>query len=195
MSIPVPKRAPGYTVGDKNATLHIEFYGDYQCPYTQKAWTKVFSVVKGYLDKVCITYHPVVVVGHRQAYHMIRAALAVAGEDVDKFIAFSNRLFQHQHQFTNAEFRDKTEIDLCNLLADHAEKFCDEANLVWQSRDKFFTLLNSDEVYLQAKTAIRAGVKNGVWATPTFFINGAEAVRIGSSTTVEEWRDTIQGLL
>jgi hypothetical protein len=34
-----------------------------------------------------------------------------------------------------------------------------------------------------------------VWSTPTFFINGAEATRLGSATTVEGWKEAINTLL
>jgi hypothetical protein len=39
-------------------------------------------------------------------------------------------LFQHQSEFTNAEFYDKTEKDLISLLAAHAAKFGEEVKTV-----------------------------------------------------------------
>jgi hypothetical protein len=62
-------------------------------------------------------------------------------------------------------------------------------------RAEFIKRLESDDVYAAAKLPSRVAFSRGVWSTPTFYINGAEATQLSSSSTPEEWNKILEPLL
>jgi hypothetical protein len=62
-------------------------------------------------------------------------------------------------------------------------------------RTEFINRLESDDVYAAAKIPSRIAFSRGVWSTPTFFINGAEATQVSSSSTLEDWNNILEPLL
>ncbi|MGD1918265.1 MAG: hypothetical protein ACFCAD_04900 [Pleurocapsa sp.] len=62
-------------------------------------------------------------------------------------------------------------------------------------KDKFIQLLNSKENYGKARIPARFAAVKGVWSTPTYFINGAEATDLSSQSSLEVWQKIINSLL
>ena len=65
----------------------------------------------------------------------------------------------------------------------------------WSDKDKFIELLNSKEIYSQARIPARFAAIRGVWSTPTFFINSVEATDLSSQSNLEDWQEKIDSLL
>ena len=120
----------------------------------------------------------------------LKQRIAVAGEDTSKFIEFVSYLFEHQVEFANEAFKDKTQTDWHHLLASYAL----EAKKI-KDKKQFIELLNSKEIYNRARIPARFAAMKGVWSTPTFFVNGAEATNLSSKSTVKDWQEIIDSLL
>ncbi len=191
MSIPIPKRPSGYRLGSSDAPIQIEMFFDLECPFSKRGWQKILEVFKAYeAKKVYLILQPMTLGNHRQSWDATKAAIAVAGDDTNKFIDFVSYLFQHQEEFANEAFKDKTQIDWHNLLADYAVN----SSLV-SDKNKFIELLNSKEIYDKARIPARFAAVRSVWSTPTFFINGAEAKDLSSQSSLEDWQEKINSLL
>ena len=191
MPIPIPQRPSGYRLGNADAPIVIEMFFDLECPFSKKGWQTILQVAKAYSpDLIYLILYPMTLGNHRQSWDATKAAIAVAQDDTNKFINFVNYLFDHQSEFANEAFKDKTQTDWHNLLADYAVDATES-----RDRDKFIELLNSKEIYSQARIPARFATVRGVWSTPTFFINGAETADLSSQSSLQEWRATIDPLI
>ena len=190
MPIPIPQRPSGYRLGNADAPIVIEMFFDVECPFSKKGWQTILQVAKSYCpDSVYLILYPMTLGNHRQSWDATKAAIAVADSDTNKFIDFVSYLFERQSEFANEASKDKTQTDWHNMLADYAV----DANGL--DRDKFLKLLNSEKIYSRARIPARFATIRGVWSTPTFYINGAEAADLSSQSSLQEWQDTIDSLL
>ena len=191
MPIPIPSRPSGYKLGDANAPVIVEIFFDLECPFSKKGWQTVTKVIKAdSTEKVCWIFQPMGLSNHRQSWDATKAAIAVAGQDTQKFIDFVSYLFEHQSEFANEASKDRTQTQWHELLADYALDATD-----WSDKKQFVEQLNSKEIYAQARIPARWATIKGVWSTPTYFINGAEATDLSSQSSVEDWQQAINELL
>ena len=65
----------------------------------------------------------------------------------------------------------------------------------WSDKGQFIELLNSKEIYSKARIPARFATLRGVWSTPTYFINGAEASELSSQSSLQQWQEAIDDLL
>ena len=191
MPIPIPQRPSGYRLGQADAPVQIEMFFDLECPFSKKGWQTILKVVQTYSpEQLYLILQPMTLGNHRQSWDATKAAIAIAGDNTDKFIDFVSYILERQAEFANEAFKDKTQIDWHHLLADYA---LDATQ--WSDKEKFMQLLNSEEIYSKARIPARFAAMRGVWSTPTFFINGAEATDLSSQSSVEDWQTKIDSLL
>lgn len=191
MPIPIPKRLSGYRLGKPDALVHIEMFFDLECPFSKKGWQTILKVAQAYSpEQIYLILQPMTLGNHRQSWDATKAAIAIAGKDSDKFISFVSYLLDHQAEFANEAFKDKTQTDWHNLLADYAVDATE-----WSDKEEFIQLFNSKEIYNQARIPARFAAIRSVWSTPTFLINGAEATDLSSQSSVEDWQEKIDSLL
>jgi protein-disulfide isomerase len=190
MVTPIPKRPSGYASGKADAPIQIEAFIDLQCPYSKKAWPTLLAMAAKYSQEcVRLTIQPIALAEHRQSWDVTKAAAVVAAGDASRFLDFAGYLYAHQEEYTNAQFRDRTQKDLYALLARFAVGYAGEINT-----EAFLQRLESEEIEQAAKIPLRLAATRGVWSTPTFFINGAEVPRLSSSSTVEDWQAVLEPL-
>lgn len=190
MPIPIPQRPSGYRLGQPDAPIQVEMFFDLECPFSKKGWQTILEVASAYSsEQVYLILQPMTLGNHRQSWDGTKAAIAVAENDTEKFIDFVSYLFDRQAEFANEAFQDQTQTDWHHLLADYAI-----AATEWSDRDKFLQLLNSKEIYNHARIPARFAVIRGVWSTPTYFINGAEATDLSSQSSLEDWQKAIDSL-
>lgn len=191
MPIPIPQRPSGYRLGKPNAPIEIEMFFDVECPFSKKGWQTILKVAAAYSpEQLYLILQPMTLGNHRQSWDGTKAAIAVAGNNTDKFIDFVSYVFERQAEFANEAFKDKTQTDWHNLLADYVVDATQ-----WSDRDKFIQLLNSQEIYNQARIPARFAAIKGIWSTPTFLINGAETTDLSSQSSLEDWQEKIDSLL
>ncbi|NEP20185.1 MAG: thioredoxin domain-containing protein [Leptolyngbya sp. SIO4C1] len=191
MAIPIPKRPSGYRLGDANAPVTVEMFFDLECPFSKKGWQTLMQVMQAYApEQVYFILQPMTLSNHRQSWDATKAAIAVAGDCADRFVEFVSYVFEHQSDFANEAFKDKTQTDLHRLLASYAVDATE-----WEDKAKFAEQLNSEAVYKQARIPARFATMRGVWSTPTFFLNGAEATDLSSKSSVKDWQEAIDALL
>ena len=191
MAIPIPKRPSGYAVGAADAPIVVEVFFDLECPYSKRGWHHVMQVMKAYADnQIRWVLQPMSLGNHRQSWDATKAAIALANGNPQTFIKAVSYIFSRQKEYANEAWKDKTQTEFHHLLANYATNAIEGAN-----KEDFFTRLNSDEVYAQARIPARHAAMRSVWSTPTFFINGAEATDLSSGSSLDEWKSVIDPLL
>jgi peroxiredoxin/predicted DsbA family dithiol-disulfide isomerase len=143
----------------EQAPVELVEFGDYQCPYCRKAHPIVRQLRERFADRLHFRFRnfPLSQI-HPYAKHAAEAAVSVrsqAGEDA--FWAMHDAIFAHQRDGTDA-------LDDAHL-ARYAEEIGADGARVLDDLDtgKFEEAVEVDFV---------DGVRMGVNATPTFFING-----------------------
>lgn len=191
MPIPIPQRPSGYRLGNADAPIVVEMFFDIECPFSKKGWQTILKVAQAYPpEQLHLILQPMTLGNHRQSWDATKAAIAVAGDDTGKFVDFVSYVFEHQAEFANEVFKDKTQTDWHHLLASYAVDASE-----WEDKDRFVELLNSKEIYNKTKIPARWAIVRGVWSTPTFFINGAEASDLSSQSSLQDWQNAIDPLL
>ncbi|MEL6911939.1 MAG: thioredoxin domain-containing protein [Cyanobacteria bacterium J06598_4] len=191
MPIPIPSRPSGYRLGQSDAPVQIEMFFDLECPFSKKGWQNIMQVVSAYSpDQISLVLQPMTLGNHRQSWDATKAAIAVAGDDADKFVSFVNFILDRQTEFANEASKDTTQTEWQQTLADYA---LDSTEM--SDKAEFLQLLNSKEVYAKARIPARFATIRGVWSTPTFFINGAEASNLSSKSSLADWQSQIDSLL
>ena len=191
MPIPIPKRPSGYVTGAASALLQIEAFIDIQCPYSAKAWPTLLAVSDHYgPEKVQLRVQLLSMANHRQSWDVTKAIFAVAGADSKLFFPLATFLYERQEQFFNGVFKQRTQLDLYDLIVRLLAEYGYQTD-----RTEFIKRIESDDVYAAAKVPSRIAFSRGVWSTPTFFINGAEATQLSSSSALEDWNKILEPLL
>jgi len=191
MAPPIPTQPVGYQQGSCNAPVQVEVFVDIECPYSKKAWSTVTALPRTFgEDQISVTVYPVVLANHRQSWDVTRAAVLLADEDATRFWDVFSDLYDRQREFSHQAFEQKTHQDLLNWLAEFAADETDQTN-----KGQWIEQLQDEAIAQQAKAPIRFGILRGVWSTPTFFVNGSEATSLSSSSTLEDWKETLQPLL
>lgn len=189
MPIPIPSRPAGFSQGNISGALHIDIFLDIQCPFSKKAWPIVLKVMELYQDQAYFTFYPMTLPNHRQSWDATKATVAFSQDNTNQFIKFFDYLYSHQNQLQNEVFEKRTQVDLYELLAQFAS---DCSN--WQS-EAFIKKLKSEAIYQATKIPVRIAASRGVWSTPTFFINEAEATNLSSASSVADWQKCLDDLL
>ncbi|MEO1340353.1 MAG: thioredoxin domain-containing protein [Cyanobacteria bacterium J06635_13] len=191
MPIPIPSRPSGYRLGQSDAPVQIEMFFDLECPFSKKGWQNIMQVVSAYsADQISLVLQPMTLGNHRQSWDATKAAIAIAGDDADKFVSFVSYILDRQTEFANEASKDTTQTEWQQMLADYALDATEVSD-----KAEFLQLLNSKEVYAKARVPARFAAIRGVWSTPTFFINGAEASDLSSQSSLADWQSQIDSLL
>ncbi len=191
MAIPIPSRRSGYRTGSASAPIMIEVFFDLECPFSKKGWNAVMKVKESYTpEQIYWVFQPMSLGNHRQSWDATKAAIAVSAADTQKFIDFVSYLFEKQADFANEAWKDKTQTEFHAFLAE-----CAADNTEHTDKKQFLDLLNSEKIYAEARIPARFATIRGVWSTPTFFINGAEATSLSSGSSLQDWQSTINELL
>jgi len=138
--------------GNNTAPLTLVEYGDYECPYCQKAYYIIKEAQKQFGDNLKFVFRnfPLTEI-HPYAFH---AAIAteVAGAQ-GKFWEMHDILFENQQNLEDnylLEYADELDLDIKKFETDLSNK-------------KFVQKIEKDYV---------SGIESGVEGTPTLFING-----------------------
>lgn len=147
----LPVTARDHIQGAMDAPVVLVEYGDYQCPYSGRAYLIVKEIQRRLGEKLCFVFrHFPLTQIHPQAQKAAEVAEAAAAQG--KFWQMHDTLFEHQQALEDAyliEYAVMLDLDTIQLLRDM-----------------------SAHVYAQrVQEDINSGASSGVSRTPTFFIN------------------------
>ena len=147
-----PVSEQDHTHGPSNAPVTLIEYGDYQCQYCGQANTVIRELQNHLKDEVLYVFrHLPITTSHTQAQLAAEAAEAAAAQG--KFWEMHNKLFEHQGTLGES-----------HLIGYAAEIGLD----VKQFQQELTQHVYADRV----RRDFLSGIRSGVNATPTFFING-----------------------
>ncbi len=138
--------------GNPNAPIELVEYGDYQCPHCGRAYPLVKNLQEQLGDKVKFIFRDFPLEkAHPQA--LMAAVSSEAAGRQDKFWEMHDILFENQRRLNHGaiiEYAQTLALDIPQFEQDLADP-----ELQQKVKDEFYS-----------------GMRSGVNATPTFFING-----------------------
>lgn len=152
MKLTIPVNSSDHIQGEKDATVTLVEYGDFECPYCGRAYPIVKRLQEMEGNKILFVFRnfPLSEV-HPHALHAAYAAEAAA--KLGKFWEMHDLLFENQQALEDID-----------LLA-----YAKELNL---DIPQFSEDMKTEEVIKKVQNDFISGVRSGVNGTPTFFING-----------------------
>ena len=156
--VTVTDRSDEPTLGNKDAKVVVEEFGDFQCPYCKQFFQQTFDQIKKqYIDTGKIKYvfrHFPLTNLHINA--QISAVAAECANQQGKFWDYHNMLYTDGQS-------DGTGLDKASL-----EKYASQLGL----GSKFNQCLESNATLATVQADQAEGTKDGVSGTPSFVING-----------------------
>jgi protein-disulfide isomerase len=137
--------------GGRDALVTIVEWGDFQCPFSERAETTLAELMATYGDDLRLVWRDQPLPFHANAEPAAMAARAAATQG--KFWAMHDRLYAHQSQ-----------LDLESL-----ERYAGELGL---NVARFKDALTSKSLQVAVQADAAAGKRIGATGTPAFFING-----------------------
>lgn len=144
--------------GPADAKVTLVEYADFQCPACGAMYPTVAKLMLDYGTKVRFIYRNFPIPGHVNGVPAAYAA-AAAGQQ-NKFFEMEDELFTKQSEWSSL---DAAALD---------QKLDAYAQTIGLDMAKFRAAKVSDAVKAKVDKDAQSGVKAGVDATPTFFING-----------------------
>ena len=138
--------------GDKNASLTLVEYGDYECPYCGAAYPIVKRIQKHFGKRLRFVFRNFPLV-ESHAYAEIAAMAAEFAAKYNKFWEMHDMLYEHQDA-----------LDLPDLLS-----YAESLGLL---ASEFQQAIENGTFADKIKKDFMGGVRSGVNGTPGFFING-----------------------
>jgi protein-disulfide isomerase len=149
-----------HVYGNANSKVTLVEYADFQCPACGQMYPIIKQLEQAYGDKVRFVYRNFLIPGHVNSPAAAYAAGAAGNQG--KFFEMENLLFTNQAQWS---VMDST------TLGATLDSYAQSLGL---NMDKFNADQTSDAVKAKVDKDIQSGVKAGVDATPTFFLNGVQ---------------------
>jgi protein-disulfide isomerase len=155
----VPGAEPAHVLGPANAPVHIEEFGDFECPPCGMFHPILEQMKAEFGDKLAITFREFPLVPTHQ--HALAAASAAEAAGLQgKFWEMHDLLYEHQNDW-------KKEFDVRPIYEGYAKQ-------IGLDVERYMRDMNGDLVAQRIFADGKRGHSLGVKGTPTVFMNGRE---------------------
>jgi protein-disulfide isomerase len=152
MALRLPVNEEDHIEGNIDAPITLVEYGDYQCPHCGRAYPIVKRIQEEMGDRMRFVFRDFPLEkAHPQA--LVAAVASEAAGRQGKFWEMHDLLFENQRRLHHAglvEYATALGLDI----------------------DRFEQDLNDEQLAIRVKDEFYSGMRSGVNATPTFFVNG-----------------------
>jgi protein-disulfide isomerase len=159
-----------YTTGNPNAKVFLVEFSDFQCPACKAFQPTVHTILEKYKDQLLFAYRHFPLDQHPFAQHAARTAEAAGIQG--KFWEMHDLLFENQEQFSDAYF----------------PQVAGELKL---DMNKFTQSLSDENLKNKIERDRAYGVKIGVDATPTFYLQGKKLSLLSPADLLKEVENAI----
>ncbi len=187
--LPTFNSIPGIRLGRGHAETQLDLFFDLQCPYSKASWDVIGKpVTQSWGKSLNIYFHPICLSHHRQSWDLTRTLFAIRSLEESKTTEFIDLVYSEHEQFYNAQWKSKGQDELLDHLVHFAGIVIEETD------EKLRELIESDQIYANAKRSIHYASVKQVWSTPTFFVNHVPSSQLSSSSRIEDWDQLLTGL-
>lgn len=157
--------------GPEDAPVTVIEFSDFQCPYCRRVQPTLQQLFAEYEGKIKIVYRDFPLrQAHPQAQKAAEAAQCAAEQE--QFWPYHDKLFV-----------------VSSLQVEELKQYAKELGL---DTERFNTCLDSDKYVAEIEKDLQDGVKAGVSATPSFFING---IPLSGAAPYEQFKTLVDNAL
>jgi protein-disulfide isomerase len=174
MALRVPVSEKDHMQGNLNAPVELVEYGDYQCPHCGRAYPIVKNIQEKFGNHLKFVFRnfPLTKV-HPQA--KIASVATEAAARQGRFWEMHDIIFENQKRLHNTAIMEY-------------------ASQIGLDPERFKQDLEDAELIKKVESDFENGLRSGVNATPTFFVNGEKYAYDWDEETLEQFiRSKIQG--
>lgn len=164
-----------WRTGTPDASVLLIEYGDFQCPACGAYFPIVKKIISEYQDRIAFVYRHFPLPQHQWAAAAARASEAAGAQG--KFWQMEELLYSRQQEWTADPDADTLFLKYANELGLDAGQY---------KRDTA-----SSEIQRKIDSDMQGGIKAGVSATPTFFLNGKKI----QPRNYEEFKQAVEAAL
>ncbi|ESR48486.1 hypothetical protein CICLE_v10002332mg [Citrus x clementina] len=174
---------------DSDAII-IEAFFDPVCPDSRDAWPPLKQALQHYGPHVSLVVHLLPLPYHDNAYATSRALHIVNRTNSSATFCLLEWFYKQQEKFYNAPTQNMTRTAVVKEIV----KFAAEGigNSYSSALESGFSDRSTD---LLTRVSFKFSATRGVYATPTFFVNGFSLAGAGSPLDYNGWRKVIDPLL
>lgn len=173
LGVPAEVGAEDNIIGSSDAPVTIIEYSDFQCPACEMYYHMVERILASSTTPVRLVYRHFPLIQHRNAVPASLASEAAAKQG--KFWDMYNLLFSNHSEWTE--------------LADPSSVFLGYATKIGLDLKQYESNLADPALLARVKRDENEGLKIGINATPTFFVNGKA---ITNPASYDEFQTIIQ---
>lgn len=184
----------GYRLGSSTATNLLEIYLDFVCPYSKRAFDRLYKEVipmaQQKFPQVAFQFRHQIQSWHPQTVPVHEAAMAVHDLDPSKFYPFAQLLFDHIEDFYDDKQWDVSRKDLNVYLSQLAsqvgvdpKEFLNRVSRIEKPGEHN----TGNACTTRLKIAMRITRQNGVHVSPTIVSNGLVYADYSSAWTLGDW--------
>jgi protein-disulfide isomerase len=153
------------TVGNPNASVRIVEVGCFMCPYTRNSESIRTQLLEKYNNNVSFTFRSIPLPQHNMSW--ITAEAADCALEQGKYWEYHDKLFENQMNMS-------------------MEKLYSIANEIGLNTEQFAKCLETGKYSNEVKKDADDATAAGIFATPTYFVNGRPFVGIKSFAEFEK---------
>jgi len=170
MSLKPPVSIKDNIHGSADAIIEVVEYGDYQCPYCGQAYPIVKYIQKKFRDELRFVFRNFPL----SKIHPQAVMAAVASEAAAR----------------QGRFWEMHDIIFENQIRLHRTALIEYALLIGLDEQQFVNDLTDETLSKKVESDFESGLRSGVNATPTFFINGEKYTDSWQKDILEEFIKT-----
>lgn len=153
------------TLGSPNASVKIVEVGCYSCPYTKNAESIRSQLLNKYGSDVSFTFRDMPLPSHNLSWEAAEAAKCALEQG--KYWEYHDKLFEYQEIMS-------------------VEKMKSIANEIGLNASQFNACLDTEKYKEQVQKDYDAGTSAGIFATPTYFVDGKPIVGLKAFADFEK---------
>ncbi|KAI6690838.1 hypothetical protein NL676_027666 [Syzygium grande] len=191
-SLPPPRRDGFvYTDGPVDSdTVVVEAFLDPVCPDSRDAWPPLKQALQYYGPRVWLVVHLLPLPYHDNAYVASRALHIVNALNTSATFHLLEMFFMQQERFYNDPTKNMSRAAIVNSIV----KFAAQA-VGYSYYSSIAAGFNDRQTDLKTRVSFKYSTSKGVYATPSFFLNGFLLPDNGSPIDYKGWRSFIDPLI
>lgn len=188
-----PAKLDGFVYGKHRVdfdSILIEAFFDPVCPDSRDAWPALKQALSYYGHRVYLVVHLLPLPYHDNAFAASRALHIVNNQNTSATFPLLEAFFKRQTQFYNAQTHKLSRAAVVNEIVEFASKAVGESYHVTLESG-----FNDRKTDLKTRVSFKYSTSRGVYATPTFFVNGFQLPDAGSPLDFNGWKKLIDPLI
>ncbi|KAI3419842.1 Thioredoxin-like_fold domain-containing protein [Psidium guajava] len=188
-----PPRQDGFVYTDHpvdSDTVVLEAFLDPVCPDSRDAWPPLKQALQHYGPRVWLVVHLLPLPYHDNAYVASRALHIVNSLNTSATFHLLEMFFKQQERFYNDQTKNMSRAAIVNSIVKFAAQVV--GNSYYSSIASGF---NDPQTDLKTRVSFKYSTSKGVYATPSFFLNGFLLPDAGSPIDYNGWRRFIDPLI